>query len=280
MTARVPIALGWLAAFVAVGVSVIVLLARLVPVADDEWWLARGAAIQAAGFGVATWVVGRKLNRRSWAELGWRGAGTQPEGEAFARGVGLGLAMATLAVALSVAAGGAHVRVTALQGANVVAAGPVLLGLLLAALSEELVFRGYPLRRLSEAMGPPTAMLLLAAGFASLHLGNPNVTPLGVTNIALAGLWLSLAFFSPGGMALAWGAHFGWNAALGELFHTPVSGYSLGAPLVDYEPGAHAWLDGGRFGPEGGMVATIALVAGGAALLGRRLTQPRQWLTR
>src|SRR6266550_627042 len=101
MTARVPIALGWLAAFVAVGVSVIVLLAWLGPVADDEWWLARGAAIQAAGFGVATWVVGRKLNRRSWAELGWWGAGTQPV--AFARGVGLGVAMAVLAVALSVA---------------------------------------------------------------------------------------------------------------------------------------------------------------------------------
>ena len=284
MTARVSlvagfkglgIALGWLAALLVVGVSVIVLLGWVLPAARDTWWLARGAAIQALGFGVATWVVGRRLNRRSWAELGWQSAGSGPR--AFARGAGLGLGMAMLAIGVSVVAGGAHLRFVALQAASLGAAGSVLLGLLCAALSEELLFRGYPLRRLSEALGPATATLLLSGGFAASHLGNPNATPLGVVNIALAGLLLSLAFFSPGGMALAWGAHFAWNAAIGELFDAPVSGYSLAAPAMFYTPGPHAWLDGGRFGPEGGVVATIALLAGTAALLGRRLTQPKQW---
>ena len=272
---RLGIALGWLAAFLAIGVSVIVLLAWILPAAPDTWWLARGAAIQALGFGVATWIVGRRLNRRSWAELGWRSAGGQLP--AFARGAGLGLAMATLAVGVAVGAGGAHLGVVAVRGTSLGAAGSVLVGLLGAALSEELLFRGYPLRRLSEALGPTTAMLLLAGGFAVTHLGNPNVTPLGAVNIALAGLWLSLAFFSPGGMALAWGAHFGWNAALGELFDAPVSGYAMTAPALQYAPGAHPWLDGGRFGPEGGLVATLALLAGTAAVLGTRLREPWRW---
>ncbi len=284
MTARVSfvaglkslgIALAWLAAFLVVGVGVIVLLAWIVPDAPDTWWLARGAAIQALGFGVATWVVGRRLNRRSWAELGWRSAASPPR--AFGRGAGLGLAMAVLAIGVSVVAGGAHLRFVALRGSSLGAAGAVLLGLLCAALSEELLFRGYPLRRLSEAVGPAGATLLLSSGFAASHLGNPNATAPGVVNIALAGFWLSVAFFSPGGMTLAWGAHFGWNAALGELFDAPVSGYSLAAPVVHYAPGGHAWLDGGRFGPEGGVVATIAFLAGAAALLGSRLTQPRRW---
>src|SRR5207249_3203665 len=181
---------------------------------------------------------------------------------------------AVLAIGVSVVAGGAHLRFVALRGSSLGAAGPVLLGLLCAALSEELLFRGYPLRRLSEAVGPAGATLLLSGGFAASHIGNPNATALGVVNIALAGFWLSVAFFSPGGMTLAWGAHFGWNAALGELFDAPVSGYSLAAPVVHYAPGGHAWLDGGRFGPEGGVVATIAFLAGAAALLGSRLTQP------
>src|SRR5436853_60036 len=55
---RLGIALGWLAAFLAIGVGVIVLLAWILPAAPDTWWLARGAAIQALGFGVATWIVG------------------------------------------------------------------------------------------------------------------------------------------------------------------------------------------------------------------------------
>jgi membrane protease YdiL (CAAX protease family) len=188
----------------------------------------------------------------------------------------LGACAAALAIALA-AAGGARLAVTP-PGAEA-SVGPIAVGLLLAALSEELVFRGYPLRRLAEAIGPRLAILLLAGGFAAAHLGNPDVTPLAVLNIALAGLWLSLAFFSPGGMASAWGLHFGWNATLGALFGAPVSGYTLAARALHYTPGGPLWLGGGRFGPEGGVVGTIALVAGTVAVLGTRATAPERWVT-
>jgi hypothetical protein len=39
---------------------------------------------------------------------------------------------------------------------------------------------------------------------------------------------------------------------------------------VEYTPGLHRWIDGGTFGPEGGVVATVALTAGTLFLLTRR----------
>ena len=137
---------------------------------------------------------------------------------------------------------------------------------------------GEALRRLADAVGPWPAMIVVSLGFAAAHLGNPAVGAIGLLNIALAGAWLSFAFFSPAGMPLAWGLHFGLNAGLGLVFDAPVSGFRLRVPAVEYAPGRLAWVDGGLFGPEGGLVATIVLIAGTLAVLGGRFKQPKEWL--
>jgi len=136
---------------------------------------------------------------------------------------------------------------------------------------EELAFRGLPLQRLADAVGPWPATATLAVVFGAVHLWNPAATFFGALNVALAGVWLSIAFFSPGGMGLAWGLHFGWNATLALGFDAPVSGIMLHLPGPEYTVGRWAWFDGGAFGPEGGLVATIAIVAGTAYLLKDRL---------
>jgi hypothetical protein len=49
-------------------------------------------------------------------------------------------------------------------------------------------------------------------------------------------------------------------------------------PAVEYAPGLHRWVDGGAFGPEGGLVATLVMIAGTLAIVWPRLKQPRAWL--
>jgi hypothetical protein len=231
------------------------------PVAEmlaRPWRFALGSAVAAAAFAAATWVVGHLADRRSWTALGWG----EPR-RLLARlgaGVGLGVVMAALAVVAAVLLGGATLRPDAGNAGGL--AVPLALGLCAAALSEELAFRGYPLRRLADAVGVSGATGVLAIGFAVAHAWNPHVTPLGTANIVLASVWLAAAFFSRGGMPLAWGLHFGWNAGLSLGFDAPVSGLALRGPLLDYAPGRAAWIDGGAFGPEGGIVATVVFVAG------------------
>src|SRR5260370_22664351 len=162
MTARVSfagraraaaVAVAWIVALALVGggASWTVEQLRLNP--DPSWWLAWGALTAAAGFGLATWVVGRVLDRRSWEELGWRPRIGVPR--SLALGVGLGAVMAALAVGLAVAAG--HAAVTTHPGAagRGAPAPPPRAGVLLAPPPPGRPFPRAPLRPLPPPPPPP-----------------------------------------------------------------------------------------------------------------------------
>ena len=274
MTARVAflgrakasgIALAWIVAFSLVGGTASWILIQLPMALSPDWSLAWSSCAAAAGFGCATWLVGRRLDRRPWDALGWRPRTGIPAG--LVGGVACGAAMAVAGVELTVLLGRASVSATGDGRGWGAVALPLGVGLVLAALAEELIFRGYPLRRLADAIGAAPAAAAGALAFGLTHVGNPGATAFSTVNVALAGVWLACAFFSPGAMPLAWGAHFGWNATLALGFDAPVSGYIFRVPGIDYRPGAHAWIDGGGFGPEGGIVATLVTLAGSAALV-------------
>lgn len=274
---RVGIAVAWVLLFVLVGGGCTWLSDRMLPVWGPQWFVLRTGVTELFGFAVATFVIGHLLNKYSWDRMGWhaQAGGLTPR---LFRGIGLGALMAMLAIGLAFVIDRATVRFTGDWSVWPRVVLPLGLGLLLAALAEELAFRGYPLRRLADAIGPVPAMLVLAVLFGLAHAKNDNATLFSTVNVALAAIWLSFAFFSVGGMALAWGLHFGWNAGLAMLFDAPVSGYEFRVPAVEYTPGHHAWVDGGAFGPEGGIVTTIVLIAGTLAVIGARWRQPRTWL--
>ena len=275
---RVGIALAWILLYAAIGLGIMIGIAELVPGwGGGRWYVFRTGAFAVIGFLVATIVVGNLLNKYSWDRMGWH---TQPGGllPRLLRGIGLGALMAMLAIGLAFVIDRATVRITGDWSVWPRVVVPLALGLVLAALGEELMFRGYPLRRLADAIGARAAMVTLALLFGIAHAKNPNATVFSTVNVALAAIWLSFAFFSAGGMALAWGLHFGWNAGLAILFDAPVSGFAFHVPAVEYAPGSHSWVDGGAFGPEGGIVTTIVLIAGTLAVIGARWKQPRTWL--
>jgi membrane protease YdiL (CAAX protease family) len=273
---RAGIALAWILLFFVIGFGLTIGLAQVLPGwGGPGWQLTRNVLYELIGFGTATVIVGRVLNQHSWDQMGWHGGGLARR---VVRGTALGAAMAALAIGLALVGDHASVSMVPEWGRWLEVALPLAFVLLVAALAEELAFRGYPLRRLSEGVGRLPAMAVLAVAFGFAHVGNPSATVFSTINVALAAVWLSFAFFSPGGMGLAWGLHFGWNAGLALLFDAPVSGYRFQIPAVEYAPGPRAWVDGGAFGPEGGMVATIVVIAGTLALVGVRFKQPREWL--
>jgi hypothetical protein len=130
--------------------------------------------------------------------------------------------------------------------------------LLPAAFSEVVMFRGVGYVALSKAFGRLGPAIVLSILFGAAHLGNPNVTELAVANVALAGVFLSAAFWLPGGIWSATGVHLGWNITL-AAFGAPVSGIPFVLPMLDYTTGGPDWLTGGNFGPEGGVIATVLI---------------------
>jgi membrane protease YdiL (CAAX protease family) len=215
---------------------------------------------QLLGFGFATWAIGfRALRLRRW-DLRWAPPRLGIKGLAI--GLTIGAASAGLAMLGAVLFAHSHWSPDN-GGLNdyITQVVKTLVVLAPAALSEEIMFRGVPLVVMAAALGRGTALVLVAGlVFALFHTLNPGATPLGLGNIALAGIFLGVAFYAPGGLWTAFGAHLGWNATLAAL-DAPVSGLPFDIPLLDYCPGDPAWLSGGRFGPEGGLLATVAITA-------------------
>lgn len=256
---RLPAAVAGSVAFAVLGTVLMVLSligAAELGFADGALALGIQGGLMLAAFGAATVVVGRIGMGLSWADLRWRDAGAPAPG--LARGAAAGALAALAALLLGVVAGARWTPDAGTAGEYVAQVALTLAVLAPAALAEEVVFRGVPLVLLAAAIGRPAAIVITAALFGLAHLTNPGVTPLAVGNVALAGVFLGVAFYAPGGIWTAWGAHLGWNGLLAAL-DAPVSGLPFLIPLLDYDPDGPVWLTGGSFGPEGGLLATLAL---------------------
>ncbi|MGE0160112.1 MAG: lysostaphin resistance A-like protein [Gemmatimonadales bacterium] len=141
-------------------------------------------------------------------------------------------------------------------------AASALLFLAVPAAAEEALLRGYPIQAIAEARGPVAALMVTSGVFGAIHLGNPNVTVVGVINVTVAGAFLGVVYLKTLSLWWATGAHIGWNWTHGYLADVPVSGLELmDAPLYDGVVSGPGWLGGGAFGPEGSVVATVVVVA-------------------
>ena len=179
-------------------------------------------------------------------------------------GSAIGIGALALAVAIAAVAGG--LRFSFAGSDMLPAVGKSLVSsavlLLVAALAEEAAFRGYPLQTLTRAQLTLFGVLLTSLPFGFVHLTNPNVVP-GVTfaNTAFAGVWLAAAYLRTRSLWFPLGVHWGWNWALGWIFGLPISGLRIVShPILIGEDAGPAWLTGGRYGIEGGVACSIALV--------------------
>jgi membrane protease YdiL (CAAX protease family) len=272
-------AIGWSIAFVVLVLVLTGLLAfgLALPVtgsasAASDWLAGSGPGpvlLQAVAMllstALFTWLVGTRVLRLTVEDLRYR---ESHGGPGFGLGLVAGAVAAGTGLTIAALAGGAEwSRDSGTAGDYAGTVATTFVVLAPAALAEEVLFRGVPLVTLARTLGRGTAIVLVSVAFALVHLANPNVTALAIGNIALAGIFLGLAFYAPGGIWTAWGAHLGWNGMLAAL-DAPVSGVPFRIPFIDYDPGSPAWLTGGAFGPEGGLASTLALTI--AVLVARR----------
>ena len=250
------IRLGWrLLFFTLIALPVTLIVGMLLPDGIQS-----GSAALLSGALVGGWGT-LALDGRAPGALGFY---VKPvAGREAAVGLGLGVVVALAVVLMMAAAGGLRWSAQpGSAGAWLVGGVSSLLFLTLPAAAEEALLRGYPLQALAEAWGASAALLVTSVSFGVLHFGNPDVTWLGLANIAAAGLLLGAVYLRTGSLWWATGVHVGWNWGHGYLADVPVSGLELfDTPFYDGVALGPWWLGGGGFGPEGSALATVVLLA-------------------
>jgi uncharacterized protein len=137
--------------------------------------------------------------------------------------------------------------------------------LAIAALAEEIAFRGYPFQRLIDATNPTSATVFMSLIFGAIHLANPRLYGSGPTFastlVTIFASWLlAICYLRTRALWLGWGFHFTWNATMGVLFGLPISGITDFSPVVASNATGPLWITGGDYGPEGSLICAIVIL--------------------
>jgi membrane protease YdiL (CAAX protease family) len=219
----------------------------------------------------ALWLLGKWLDRRPFADFGFRLS--RAWWIDFSFGLGLGAVLMGLIFVVELAAGWITIAGFLQSGRQ-----PFWIGILNAfmlfigvGIREEILFRGYPLRVIAEGLnlkriGPKTSLLiafiLSSVVFGIFHLANPNATWISTANIAAAGFLLGIGFVLTGELAIPIGLHISWNFFQGNVFGFPVSGTNAGTTFLAIRQGGPELVTGGAFGPEAGLLGLAAMALG------------------
>jgi len=124
-----------------------------------------------------------------------------------------------------------------------------------AAVFEEVLFRGIIFRIAEESLGSWLALVISALLFGAAHLLDKNANLQAGVAIALeAGVFLAAAYTVTRRLWFVIGVHFGWNFTEGGIFGAAVSGTTAPGLLKANVTGP-TYLSGGVFGVEASVVA-------------------------
>jgi len=131
----------------------------------------------------------------------------------------------------------------------------------LAALAEEIAFRGYAFQRFERAVGPVGGALGFAVIYAILQALLPGASHVSFAVSFVLGLVLSACYLRTRALWLSWGLNFAWKASRALLFGLAVSGVTSHSPVVQGDPMGSFWLTGGAFGLDGSWLTFFVLLA-------------------
>lgn len=127
--------------------------------------------------------------------------------------------------------------------------------------SEEIYGRGFVMSTLRQTKSKVLAVVVSALIFALLHSLNPGIGIIPYLNLFLIGVLFSYMYLLSGNIWMCIGYHITWNYFQGNVFGFLVSGNST-TSLIKTVLERETILNGGAFGPEGGLVVTFIILAG------------------
>jgi membrane protease YdiL (CAAX protease family) len=207
---------------------------------------------------LANLLTMRIFDRRPLADIGLQG--TRASIINFSLGLALGAGAAICMLLAPLLAGTGHLVQNGHSQATTLTLLFYLFTLFVAAMGEELIFRGYAFQLLVEKLGPFATILPVSVLFGVAHAANPHSSRIGVMNTVIWGILLGYGFLRSRDLWLPIGLHYGWNVVL-PLFGVNLSGLTIEVTRYSYQWDLLPIWSGGDYGPEGGLLATIFVVA-------------------
>jgi uncharacterized protein len=130
----------------------------------------------------------------------------------------------------------------------------------LAALVEEVAFRGYGFQRFMVALGPVGAAVGYALFYAMVQAQTIGASHASFAVSIVFSLLLSTAYLRTRALWVSWGINFGWKAIRALVFGLAVSGVGSHSPVVQGNPMGPFWLTGGGYGLEGTWITFLVLL--------------------
>ncbi len=246
------------------GVSAVVVL-PLVAFFEVRDAMTMNAAVLATAL-AATWIVTRFVNKKPFVAVGL--AVNRYTMRELALGCLLGWLMLTAIFGIEYLSDDVKVvaaEVSFEEGSQMFVTAFIFFAL--AAMTEEVLFRGYPFQALVRGIGLVPAVVLVSVLFGAAHLRNPNVSIFAFFNTALVSAVFCLAYWRTRALWLPFGIHFGWNFSQTVLYGFPTSGHHFPKyELTRLTQFGAEWTTGGAYGPEGGALASLTIFLCGVYL--------------
>lgn len=213
------------------------------------------------GFGLLASLVliwTKYVEKRSIFTLGLRLANPV---RAYIKGFSIGFRMMAIIWVLLVLTGFAES--VALRTLSVIlpSMAIVLIGWIVQSATEELLTRGWIMPKVAARYGIFAGVAINVAIFAALHVLNTGISVIAIVNLILIGVFFSIYAIKEGSIIGVSAIHAAWNFTQANVFGFVVSGMkSPGGTIVRSTLDNNIW-SGGKFGPEGGLICTLVIVA-------------------
>ena len=132
--------------------------------------------------------------------------------------------------------------------------------MVMVAISEELLCRGYVMRRFAKVYGNAWAIVISSAIFMAMHMFNDSLTTIAFLNLFLAGVLFGVAYMVTKSLWLPIGMHFAWNFVQGPVLGYSVSGSVTGSVVHQTTATGPEWISGGAFGFEGSLLCSAIVL--------------------
>ena len=126
--------------------------------------------------------------------------------------------------------------------------------------AEELLSRGYIIGAMEVSNNNKWfAVMVSAVIFSLMHYDNNGFSLIPFLNIFLVGILFGVMYVKTKSIWLSTGFHITWNFFQGCIYGMPVSGITT-PKLYEMTFVGNSILNGGTFGPEGGLIVTMVII--------------------